>query len=597
MKSVTATTGARAPAEGSSLRRLAGGAGRARALWWWLPVALVAIYAAALIPELGVIVAHSWWSADSGSAGVVAELYRQPPPGQYVVLGDHGWYEALSFYLLTRGLALHRLLWYATPVAAWVATIALVGISAGRAFGRYGAALAVGGLLCLAPAGLLVVFQPTAHTNVVFHAAALAAVAGWVLPRVRTLALPLLLGAGLAIGAFTGLAIAGDAIALAWAVVPFAVAAGVCARRGPLAAAARTLAFAVVTLGAMLVVTAVFTAIMHGAGFRVDELAQSAATRFVKPSLLGGNVGRLLGELAYLVGGNFLGHRINGHGFLEVISGGALLLAGAAALFAVYRAATPAGGRPAGGAGDAGDGVSAKLVHSAFWGTCLTVGLLMFVLSSVGTADYRYLLGPLVAIAALLPLIAARRGDWRFAVAAGLGVMALAGLARLDTRPVPWLPVDKPLVAQDIATVMRFAHRYHATYGYAEYWDAVNITWHTRFGVRLYPVRHCGPGGADYCPLYHADSFTAAYGPRHGLRTLYVRDGRFASKPALSWGAPLASERVGRLTLFAYPYDIANRFPKPWAGEIEAVITGHARPRRRRSAPPPGSTLAELEHR
>lgn len=557
-------------------------------------MALVAIYAAALIPELPAIVSHTWWSADSGSAGVVAELYRRPPPGQYVVLGDHGWYEALSFYLLTRGLALHRLLWYAVPVAAWVATIALVGLSAGRAFGRYGAALALGGLLCLAPAGLLVVFQPTAHTNVVFHAAALAAVAGWVLPRIRTLALPVVLGAGLAIGAFTGLAIAGDAIALAWAVVPFAVAAGVCARRGPLAAAARTLAFAVVTLVAMLVVTAVFTAVMHGAGFRVDELAQSAATRFVKPALLAANIGKLLGELAYLVGGNFLGHRIDGHGFLEVISGGVLLLAGAAALFAVYRAATPAGERPAGGARD---GVSPRLVHVAFWGACLTVGLLMFVLSSVGTADYRYLLGPLVAIAALLPLVATRRGDWRFAVAAGLSVMALAGLVRLVTRPVPWLPVDKPLVAQDIATVMRFAHRYHASYGYAEYWDAVNITWHTRFAVRLYPVRHCGPGGADYCPLYHADSFTAAYRPRSGLRTLYVRDGRFASKPARSWGRPLARERVGRLTLFAYGYDIANRFPKPWTGELQAVITGHVRPRPQRPAPRPGSALAEFEHR
>ena len=34
------------------------------------------------------------------------------------------------------------------------------------------------------------------------------------------------------------------------------------------------------------------------------------------------------------------------------------------------------------------------------------VGLLMFLLSSVGSIDYRYLVGPLVAIAALLPLAA-----------------------------------------------------------------------------------------------------------------------------------------------------------------------------------------------
>ena len=63
------------------------------------------VYAVALIPELPAIIAHTWWSADSGSAGVVAQLYSHPPTGQYIVLGDHGWYEALSFYLLTRGLA------------------------------------------------------------------------------------------------------------------------------------------------------------------------------------------------------------------------------------------------------------------------------------------------------------------------------------------------------------------------------------------------------------------------------------------------------------------------------------------------------------
>jgi hypothetical protein len=543
-----------------------------------LPVALVAIYVVALIPELPTIVSHTWWSADSGTAGVIAHLYRRPPARQYIVLGDHGWYEALGFYLLTRGLALHRLLWYAVPAAAWVGAIALVGLSAGRAFGRYGAGLAVGSLLCLAPAGLMVVFQPTAHTNVIFHAAALAAVAGWVLPRIRTLPLPVVLGAGTAIGAFTGLAIAGDAIALAWAVLPFVVAAGVCARRGPLGLAARTIAFALAALVAMLIITVVFTATMHSAGFRVDELAQSAATRFVKPTLLSGNVGKLIGELAYFVGGNFLGHRIGGNGYLEVASGGALLLGCLAVLFALYRTAIAAE-RPAGGSrADSRAEVSPRLVHVAFWGTCLTVGLLMFLLSSVGTADYRYLLGPLVAIGALLPLVASRRGDWRIVVAAGLSVMALAGLVRLATRPVPWLPVDRPLASRDIATVIRFAHRHDATYGYAVYWDAVAITWHTGFAVRLYPVRHCSPAGDRYCPLYHADSFTAAYAPGRVGRSLFIADARFGSAPAPSWGRPIASERVGRLALYAYDYDIADRFPKPRPGEIQQLITGNPAP-------------------
>lgn len=555
-----------------------------------MPVALAGVYAAALIPELPTIIAHGWWSADTASAGVVAQLYSHPASGQYVILGDHGWYEAFSFYLLTRGLPAHRLLWYAAPTAVWVITIALVGVSAARAFGRYGAALAIAGLLCLAPAGLMLVFQPTAHTNVMFHAAALAVVTGWVLPRIRTLPLPGVLGTGVLIGAFTALAIAGDELALAWAVLPFVVAVAVCAWRGPVADAARTLAFALVTLTAMLVVSVVFTAIMHSAGIRVDKLAQSAQLQFVKPDALVANIGKMLNELGYLVGGSFLGHRIDGNGFLELISGGMLLLGGAAAVFAVYRAATAAGERRPGGSRAE---VSPKLVHVAFWSTCLTVGLLAFLLSSVGSADYRYLVGPLVAIAALLPVAAGRTRDWRVAVGAGLAVLALAGLYRLESTPLPYLPRDVTLARKDMGAIDSFAHRYHATYGYAIYWDAVTITWHTNFGVKLYPVKRCGRHGDRYCPLYHSDSFTAAYIPRRRRRTLFIFDGRSGPATVASLGRPIASERVGRLTLHAYPYDIADRLRRPFPGEIREVITGQAPAAVARAS----SRVAEFEHR
>ncbi len=569
MKTVTATTGAGAPNTEDKTPRLSGARYR-RSLWWWLPVALAAVYAVALATELPTLIAHLWWSADTGAAGTVAQTYSHPPSGQYIVIGDHGWFEALSFYVLTRGLPAHRLLWYAAPVAVWVITIALVGVSAGRAFGRYGAGLAIGGLLCLAPGGVMILLSPTNHTNVVLHAAALAVVAGWALPRIRTLSLPVSLGAGVLIGAFTGLAIAGDALALAWAVLPFIVAVGMCAMRGPVVAVVRTLAFGLVTLLSMLVGLVVFTAIMHSAGFRIDELAQSVELQFVKPGAVVGNVGQTLNELAYLVGGNFLGHRIDGTGLVELVCGGMLLLGGAAVMIAVYRTAAGAGER----GGDSGAGVSPKLVHVAFWSTCLIVGLLMFLLSSVAPTEYRYLVGPLVAIAALLPVAAARSTGWRIAVGTGLAAMALAGLVRLDTRWLPYLPRDVPLAHRDMVAMARFARRYHVRDGYSVYWDAVTISWHTHFAVNLHPVVRCGGTYDQYCPSYHADSFTAAFIPRKGLRTLFVADTRFLSAPPASWGRPIASERIGRLTLYAYPYDIANRFPKARPGQIRAVITG-----------------------
>lgn len=576
METVTGVSGAHAPH--SEAPRWPGG-NRPRKLWWWLPVALAGIYAAALIALLPTIVSHSWWSADSASAGVVAQLYTRPPAGQYIVLGDHGWYEAIGFNLLTRGLPAHRLLWYGIPVVAWISAILLVGGSARRAFGPYGAGLAVAGLLCVAPAGLMLVFQPTAHTNVVFHAAALAATATWILPRARTLTLPVLLGAGLLIGAFTGLAIAGDAIALAWAVLPFIVTVAVCAARRPLLVATRMLAFGLAVLAAMVAAAIAFTALMHGAGLRVDELAQSSATRLVSPDALPSNFAKMVNELGYLVGGSFVGHRSDRSAVLALISGGTLLLGSAATALAVCRIAVVGTARMlASRSRPSSSAVSPRLVHVCFWSTCLAVGLLTFLVSSVGALDYRYLVGPLVAIAALLPLAALRSRRWRIAVAAGLAVMALVGLVRLASRPLPYLPEVRPLARADISAVTRFARRYHVRYGYAAYWDAVTVTWHTHFSVHLYPVTRCGRLRERYRPLYHSDSFTAAYIPRRGLRTLFVADGRLGTAPSPAWGRPLATEATGRLVLYAYRYDIAEHFPRPRPGQIQRVIAGGRRP-------------------
>lgn len=539
----------------------------------WIPLGFVVLYAAVLLPELPALVAHSWWSADSASAGVVAQLYSHPAAGQYIVLGDHGWYEALASYLLTRWLPAHRLLWYCAPVAVWVLTIGLIGFPSAKAFGRYGAALAVGALLCMAPTGLLTVFEPTAHTDVIFTAALLAAGTGWVLPRIRSMSTRVVSSAAILAGAVTGLALAGDMLAVAWAVLPFAITVGVCAWRGPVSAVGRTLAFGWATLTTTVVVAVLFSWIMHGAGFRVDELAGTVSLRFVKSYTLASNFGTMLNGLGYMVGGAFFGRQLDRRGLLDMISGGTLLVAAGAVLFAARRAIVAAGPRPNGGTADE---ITPKLVHVTFWVTCLTAGVFVFVFSSAGSGsgDYRYLVGPVVAVAALVPLAAARSRGWRIAVGAGLSVMALAGLAHLATESTPYPSAVDPLSQRDMTALERFAQRYHVSDGYAVYWDAATITWHTDFQVNLHVVVRCGPTLASYCPSYHSDSFTAAYIPKPGLRTMFVADRRYRSSPDPAWGKPLASRRIGRLTAYVYGYDLAYRFPKPARGELERVITG-----------------------
>lgn len=547
-----------------------------REIAWSLPVLLAAVYAiAAVLPNLGTIINHTWWSADSIAAGFIGQLWHLPAAGQYVIIGDHGWYEAAAFYLLTRVLPAHRAVWYVAPLFFWALTIALLAVSAARAFGRYAGSLVTAALLCLAPTGLMVIFQPTAHTNAIFHAAVLVLVATFVIPRTQELSLRTLLLVAIALGLFSGLPAAGDSIALVWGAIPFAVAVGLSAWRGPGLAARRTIAFGLVTLVSLVVAAAVFGSIMQGFGFRIDELDAKDALRFATVGTIGTNFKTLVYELQYLVGGDFFGQKFTFQAVVDLVTAVALFIGVGAVAFVTRREVAAGGQRAAGGSARP---VSPRLVYVAFWSTCLVGGVVMFLIGSPGTGVSRYLVGPLVAVAALLPLAAARGQGWRILVAAGISVVAVAGVIRVDSaQRMPLLPGTEPLGRGTIYRVERFAEREHATFGYAAYYDAMTLSWFTGFHLQLHEVRHCGPFKTHYCPEYQV-AFTSADLPRPGIRTLFIADPftRFYT-PDPRWGKPLASKQIGRLTVYVYSYDIASRFPKRSAAEIQQVITGNPR--------------------
>jgi hypothetical protein len=103
------------------------------------------------------------------------------------------------------------------------------------------------------------------------------------------------------------------------------------------------------------------------------------------------------------------------------------------------------------------------------------------------------------------------------------------------------------------------------TRGYAGYWNASSLTWNAHERVLIRPVTACAnPRGADICP-YGLMSVASWYRPQPG-RSFLIVDPSTAHVPAVprGLGPPLASHRVGGMTLLVYPYDIGSRLgPTP----------------------------------
>ena len=107
--------------------------------------------------------------------------------------------------------------------------------------------------------------------------------------------------------------------------------------------------------------------------------------------------------------------------------------------------------------------------------------------------------------------------------------------------------------------IERIAARDHLTVGYAGYWDASPVTWATGFRTQVYPVSVCDQRqhlcrfdlhfiSSWYSPRPHTGSFLLT---DPSLQNVWIRP------PDL--GRPAAVYRIGRLTMYTYPYDLAAK--------------------------------------
>ena len=159
----------------------------------------------------------------------------------------------------------------------------------------------------------------------------------------------------------------------------------------------------------------------------------------------------------------------------------------------------------------------------------------------------RYVLAGYVAVGALLPLLALRNHVWNVAVTAGVCAFALIASYQVIRNPFqPQLKFPTPQQAQALA---RFAKAEHVKYGYTGYWDAADLTWMSRFDVKVYPVSQCTSQKLAICPFNIGIS--SWYKPRPNTNSMLVIDHgiqlQTVTAPSPGDGTPIASPRSATL--------------------------------------------------
>jgi len=145
-------------------------------------------------------------------------------------------------------------------------------------------------------------------------------------------------------------------------------------------------------------------------------------------------------------------------------------------------------------------------------------------------------------------------------VVAGVCVIVTGSIVALASRDLQDQASAFPTPALS-QPLLRLAHQYGATTGYAGYWDAAALTWQMHSDVRVYPVSRARAGS----PCVHSSCTASAPGTCRApaRRSFLVVDPRFPSgplDPGPSFGRPIRVATVPPARVYLYDYDIAGRF-------------------------------------
>lgn len=501
-----------------------------------LPLLVAAGYIVLLIarsPEL-----ISWLNRDGdfASAFVLTEAISHGHTGA-VVMGTQGAWVSLWYGLLTQGLPFHRILWEISPALLAAVAAAIVGGTVARLSSRANGLIAFALIVCASPVTLANFTAPWEHNSTTLGVALLDAFLVWLYGARRKPAVICAWGGLLSV--IIGTFLASDALLWTEGIAPFLLA--------PLLIGLRTrdrrgLAPVLGVAAGSVALSALTSAVMRWLDFRTTTPPLHLDVDHV------------------LIHGEWLLH-----GLLRMGNGLGLtpqdplrsLLTGAAAVVTVAALVTTAllAARCVAKPGASHD--RARSLHLTFWFTALACAAGSYMLTAEVPSD-RYFLVAVPAVAACVPLLG-RLDLSRRVVAIGATVFVLASTVALacgDSRYAN----PQPLTTRQVGLIEALVHDQHLGTGYAGYWEAAPLTWLSAGNLRVYPISNV-LGPVRPTDIAHVSSWyhPVAAGPSFVL--LVPSDSTVTVSRGLP--KPRREYRIGRLTLLAYPYDIARYLRTP----------------------------------
>jgi hypothetical protein len=527
----------------------------ARKLAWFAPLVFVAVYLVTLALQVSRLLAGAYLNADAASAPVIGELFGERTDHPLTLLGHLGWYSTLLFERATHWLPLHRQVWEGAPYAMALGSAVLVGWGVWRVAGRWAGAIAVAIVVCAGPEMLSLLFVLNDHAPTWFTLALLGAFVVVLESRADVLSWMWLCVLTLVAGAVLGANAASDVLLTIAGAVPMLLAAGATWLLHPNPRSARAACLALAAGAVAIVAGVLLHAYMHHQN--VFAAVDPKTNTLAAAESVGTNFRLWWQSLAALGNGNFFGQAI---GFSTVLAFACAVLTITAVLVlpriarSEFRSALAAGRRA-----PHSPEQSARLAWCLFWGSSAVLLTAAFIFSGIpeDLGSNRYLVGLILAAAALVPLLGRRSTLARAAVTAAVTLYAFTGWLALAQERIgpPASPSDQLANA-----VLKFARDENLAVGYGGYWDAAPVTWATHLGVKVFPVQECD-GNQHLCG-FELHVITSWYKPRPGARSFLLSDPAYPgvpSAPTPDLGKPIAVHQIGQVMMYVYPYDIASR--------------------------------------
>jgi hypothetical protein len=527
--------------------------GRAKLEWVVVLIGLANVVV--LLVQVPAIAHGVYLNSDNASALVLPALASHAAAGSVINLGDHPWYEMWWLMRSTAGLPHYRQVWESLPFVIGLLGIAAVTATAWWVGGRLAGLLCAVTLIAASASMRGILYVPETRVPLVLHAGVLCAWLLFMRERLRTkgLSRSVLLIAILFV-LFTGAGCT-DQLVILGGLVPFVLAPILCWIRSGSSSWRQLSLYAVIAGIASLVIAAVLTHIMN----QNHVIHAPFPLHFASSASWVANGQNLLASFASLAGGSFYEQPVSDGNLLTFVLGGLAIIA----LLGTLRATWHWGGWRQGSVNQApsrDQGANARDLFIFFWALVLVVVIAAYLLTTLsGTvADSRYLLGPWVAVAALLGVFATASGA-RVAVTVAVCVF---GVLIVRANLVEGVPAYGVAPNQRVAgEIEHYVQTKKADVGFSGYWDAAPVTWETDLHIRIYPIQACNLA-TGYCPFYN-NEISSWYARRSAASTFLLTDSQpgdplAVTAPPSAFGRPSSAAAFGPYTVYVYNHDLTD---------------------------------------